>query len=173
MEGRKNFQSELMSQGGGLPVGVDPGWADKYLRLAFEHASGLPHRFELVFKSKRYEPTPADVMKRLGGNHREKLEWYFGGRVTPGSTFSRHISHPYNELVRHSFSNQAYRQEALHLGTTHVAVGFVDLGILLASTLQEHPKGHEGPLHFLGIEMSENSCDLGTAQTNTDVWSTP
>lgn len=57
--------------------------------------------------------------------------------------------------MRHSYSNQCYNKEVLHLGTTHVGVGFVDLGILLTADLRDPPtKSHSGPLTFLGVESS-------------------
>lgn len=149
-----NFQNELMQEGGGLPAGVDYDWANSYLRLSFENASANPQMFEVVFKNKSYKPEPHDIAKRLGNNHPAKLKWYLGGEVVAGSIFTEQFAQQYQDFFRHSFSNQAYRREALHQGTTHVAVGFVDLGLLLASTLQNPPKGREGPLHFLGIEMS-------------------
>lgn len=149
-----NFQNELMEEGGGLPVGVDYDWANSYLRLSFENASANPQMFEVVFKSESYKPEPRDIAKRLGSTHPAQLDWYLGGEVLPGCIFTKRFAQPYRDFFRHSFSNQAYRKEALLQGTTHVAVGFVDLGLLLASTLHNPPKGREGPLHFLGVEMS-------------------
>jgi len=90
-----------------------------------------------------YEPQPSDILKRLASAHPDKLDWYYGIN-----------GHPYSDHIRHSFSNQAYRKEVLHQGTTHVAVGFVDLGLLLEGTLQEPPTNHSGPLHFVGVELS-------------------
>ena len=161
MYGRKiqpvpDFRAELINAGGGFPAGVDRTWATNYLRQSFEHASSLPQNFEVVFKQRDYEPAPRDYLKRLGTNDPVKLKWYFGG-LAPGSIFEQRSAHSYSELVRHSFSNQTYRREQLCRGTTHVAVGFVDLGILFAADLSEPPKNYEGPLHFLGIEMSAYS----------------
>lgn len=149
-----DFCSEIMNQG--LPSGVDREWANKYLRLAFEQASALPHMFELVFKQKDYQPAPADYLKRLGTNDPVTLKWYCDCRV-PGSINQQRPWHAYADFIRHSFSNQSYRKEALHGGTTHVAVGFVDLGILFASELHEPPENCSGPLRFIGVECSAYS----------------
>ena len=50
-----------------------------------------------------------------------------------GESNIRRIEYPY--FLRQPFTNQAYRKELLSLGTVHVAVGFVDLGVLLSCEL--------------------------------------
>ena len=62
----------------------------------------------------------------------------------------------YPTFMRASFSNQAYRREMLSRATVHVAVGFVDLGMLLTCELNAAPSGRHAkePLRFVGIEMS-------------------
>jgi hypothetical protein len=154
-----DFRAELLQKGGGFPRGVDPSWADHYLRNAFEHACGLPHMFEITFKQKDWDlkAEPGYVMKRLSTSASAKSDWYFS-QVAPGSIFGKREAHPYTALVRHSFSNQAYRKEVLHQGTTHVAVGFVDLGMLFAADLKpSHSRGSAEPLRFLGVDMSAYS----------------
>jgi hypothetical protein len=152
-----DFRAELLQKGGGFPLGVDPGWADHFLRDSFEHAYALPHRFELFFKQKDWEAEPRYVLKRLGTSDPAKLEWYFS-KAVPGSIFGKRKANPYTALVRHSFSNQAYRKEVLHQGTTHVAVGFVDLGMLFAANLNRSPsRGSDEPLRFIGVDMSAYS----------------
>lgn len=150
IEQMPDFYQELRLEGGGFPHGVDKVWAGNYLRTAFEQSHNLPHFIEFYIKLADYEPTTEDIWKRLGTNDREKLQWYFGPQF-PGNLFPRHTS-VYTSLLRHSFSNQAYRREVLQQGSTHVAVGFVDLGILFAATLRGDEDGP--PLRFLGIEMS-------------------
>jgi len=53
-----------------------------------------------------------------------------------------------------------FRKEVLLKGTTHVAVGFVDLGILLVGNLREKPgsKATQGPLVFCGYEACAFNC---------------
>jgi len=159
MYGRKidpvpDFLAELVDGGGGFPVDVDQRWAEKYIRKSFEDASGLPHYFEAFFKQPSWTPEPRYVFKRLNSTEKEKLDWYMY-KAVPGSIFQQRVCRPYSSLMRHSFSNQAYRKEVLHRATTHVAVGFVDLGMLFAADLQPGPTGKSGhPMRFIGVEMS-------------------
>ena len=152
IEPMPNFYQELL-EGVGFPHGVNKVWADNYLRTAYEQSNNLPHFFEFHLKMADYEPQPGDVLKRLGTNDKEKMKWYFGPQF-PGKVFPRRGNNAtsYTSLLRHSFSNQAYRKEVLQQGSTHVAVGFVDLGILFAATLRGEQR--DPPLRFLGIEMS-------------------
>jgi hypothetical protein len=152
IEPMPDFRMELLSDGGGIPSGVDRAWANEYLRLSFEQASGV-HMFEVYFMSEKFAPKPPYILKRLGTNDERKVRWYLG-RNYPGNIYQHRAVNPYCELLRHSFSNQAYRRERLCRGTTHVAVGFVDLGILLAAELSDPPANRDGPLRFIGIEMS-------------------
>ena len=146
-----DFRKELQNEGYGL--GVDSTWADQYLRTAFEQSYNLPHVMELAYKREDYEPSYLDLMKRLVSYDRTKLDWYFQRR-NYGDIFPRTAT-PYSSNIRHSYSNQTYRKEILHLGTTHVAVGFVDLGILFEAEVRDAPNhGISGPLQFLGIELS-------------------
>ena len=116
--------------------------------------SSLPNYPEFDLKKRGYEPDTSDYLKRLGSNACAKWEWYFGAPAA-GSIFPHRTVHPYTDTIRHSFSNQAYRKEHLFQGTMHVAVGFVDLGILFAAVLSDPPPSKcDGPLHFLGIDMS-------------------
>jgi hypothetical protein len=143
-----DYRLELLQQGT-LPKGVDKKWANNRLRLTFEQDSALPHIFELCFKNPKYKPSVKDILKRLGTNDVTKMRWYFGVR-SPGSIYANYRAHPYGSCVRHNFSNQAYRKERLQQGKTHVAIGFVDLGLLLAADLAPG----NGPLRFLGVERS-------------------
>ena len=154
-----NFYEEVL-QANGFPHGVDRDWAATHLHQAFEQASHLPHMMELMYRNGDKDAvSPHDIVKRLGTNNTQKLHWYFhascAGEIYPNAG-QEGIYCPY---VRHSYSNQAYRQERLQCGTTHVAVGFVDLGILLTMDLVVEPPvmGKAGPLHFLGVEQSSYS----------------
>ncbi|CAJ1962284.1 unnamed protein product [Cylindrotheca closterium] len=110
-----DFLGELRDDGGGLPNAVNSYWADTYLRTAFEQDSNMPHVFELGLKSPDYEPEPTDILKRLGTNRPDKIRWLLGPRRI-GDIFP-HEAYPYTSHIRHSYSNQAYRKEVLHLGT--------------------------------------------------------
>lgn len=150
-----NFLTELLEDKAGLPIGLNVRWARQYLHNSFEHASALPHQFELAFKQDDWVPQTRYFMRRLGTNDPQKLQWYTSS--APGSIFGQRSARPYTSLLRHSFSNQAYRKEVLHRGKTHVAVGFVDLGMLFAANLQESSEDPDEPLRFIGIEMSAYS----------------
>jgi len=161
MFGRKiekmpNFYEEMRIIG--FPYKVGTQYALDYLRLSYEQNQGLPHMFEVAFTSPKYNPSPKDIMKRLGTNDHGMLSWYFGPKDNSTKIFTSHLTGPYAEFLRHSFSNQSYRKEALCVGTSHVAVGFVDLGILFAADLISPPSQlHQGPLKFIGIEKSPYS----------------
>lgn len=59
----------------------------------------------------------------------------------------------------HSFSKIACRREVLVVGTTHVAVGFVDLSSLLYGTLYHLPGPNDrSPLLWVGYERSPYAC---------------
>ena len=150
-----DFWAELKNEG--YPHGVDEQWADKYLRTAFEQAQVLPHLMELHIKMDKYKASTKDWRKRIGIPHKDKVDWFFNQPRRIGDIFPQdNTVSMYSPFIRHSFSNQAYRKEALHQGTTHVAIGFVDLGMLFAAALQDPPAPrYQGqPLHFLGIDKS-------------------
>ncbi|KAL7578497.1 hypothetical protein ACA910_011561 [Epithemia clementina (nom. ined.)] len=163
-----DYWAELQEHRAGLPKGVDRSWANHYLRCAFEHDSALPHNFEFLFKQEDYQPNSQYILKRLGSNDRKKMEWYFTSNRLGDINPHRCVG-SYNPFHRHSFSNQTYRSETLQRGTTHVAVGFVDLGILLTMNLEDPPTlpsssswakqnlDSNAPLHFVGVEMSAYS----------------
>ncbi|CAE7567241.1 RPAP3, partial [Symbiodinium pilosum] len=86
-------------------------------------------------------------------------EWYAKHQpLQPGSIIRARENlekQRYSELIRSSFCNHACRRDILHKGTTHVAVGFNDLGILLSCDLREEPsKNVLGPLRFVGLDSS-------------------
>lgn len=96
-------------------------------------------------------------MKRYHGT--AALEWVAKHQpLVPGTIirWRENIDNRYSEYIRTSFCNHATRKDILHRGTTHVAVGFNDLGILLSCDLREAPGGKKGhdPLRFIGIDAS-------------------
>lgn len=142
-----DFLAEVIQEGG-FPLGVDSKWANDRLRIIYEQSSALPHMMEFSFKQTNYEPQQKDILKRLYTNDIEKVRWYLNS--VPGSIYENHKATPYGGFVRHNFSNQAYRKEKLCQGKTHIAVGFVDLGILMAADLENG----DTPLRFIGIDRS-------------------
>jgi len=160
-----DFRRELFHQDAGLPTGINEKWAFDYLDTVWKQCCNLPHLAESEIKAPNFTPNELDFYKRLNSNHPKKVEWYCEppspGDVFPVDTIVDDERTVYGSLVRQSFSNSVYLKEALYKGTTHVAVGFVDLGMLFAASLQEPPDGQSGPLHFLGIDM----CPCVVAKT--------
>jgi tetratricopeptide (TPR) repeat protein len=140
----------------GWPKGVDIEWAKSHLHFVFEQCSSLPYSMQLGFSGETFEFPPEDLLKRANGQP-ARLKWLLSnkelkfGDVMPEELVGA-ITHP--QFLRQPFTNQAYRQELLSLGTVHVAVGFVDLGVLLSCDVGEAPKGRTGPLRFVGVELS-------------------
>ena len=124
----------------------------------YEQSRALPYIMQVTMSHQSYEPPIADLMKRANGVP-DRLKWLMSpGKV--GDICPEGIGHRenvrYPTFLRQSFSNQAYRREMLHRGTVHVAVGFVDLGVLLSCTLGDAPANatRGGPLQFVGVELS-------------------
>mmetsp|Transcript_5503 Transcript_5503/g.13790 ORF Transcript_5503/g.13790 Transcript_5503/m.13790 type:complete len:730 (-) Transcript_5503:1325-3514(-) len=156
IEPMPDFRLELIKKGGGFPKGVNPKWANDYLREAYEEHCGLPHMLEAAFKSPDYEPRRQDLVKRLRCLDRDRLEWYFTAQ--PGDIYENRVVTSHARCIRYSYSNQAYKNEVLTQGKTHVAIGFVDLGFLMASHIKG---GGYAPLKFVGID----SCPYIIAKT--------
>jgi hypothetical protein len=147
-----DFIAELKREGG-FPAAVDHRWACSYLRLSHEQASSLPHIDELHLKSLGYEPDMKDYVKRLATNHTAKLGWYLSDRAE-GDIYTNQQDHGYARSVRHNYSNQVYRGLVFRQGSTHVAVGFVDLGILMSSRLTQDNNRNGQQLRFIVVERS-------------------
>jgi hypothetical protein len=61
----------------------------------------------------------------------------------------------------HSFGNATVEKETITCGTTHVAIGFVDLGTLLHAQLMtkdNQPVSSGEPIRWVGYEMSAYAC---------------
>jgi hypothetical protein len=136
------------------PPGVNPARGMAHLAGCYETAAPLPFMMQSAFATETYTFQESDYMKRLGGNF--SFNWYADKSRKPGDVLDIEKEYPsaklsYNAYTTHSFSNQAIRKEVLLAGTVHVAIGFVDLGLLLVSDLFPHIPG---PLRFVGIERS-------------------
>jgi tetratricopeptide (TPR) repeat protein len=179
MFGRKvemlpNLEMELLKHGGGWPVGVDREWATNRLRRAYEEGS-MSFLLDYNLKRASFTPPTKEVHRQLGGLHPAKVQWWLGGGPPDVCDESElGINRAYNPYVRHSFSNEMYPNIVLTRGTTHVAIGLVALGILLASELRgaqagasdsapSSPSSSSSPLpddtrlRFIGVETSAYS----------------
>ncbi|KAK3250203.1 hypothetical protein CYMTET_40408 [Cymbomonas tetramitiformis] len=178
------FHTEF-SQGGFFPPGCNSQKASRLLRGAYELGRGGSGEKLRLGISKRLDNKPMpelhDLAMRLGSTREEELMWYCNA---PMGSYRVHESSRYGTvhqqnkagssempsteqghkllarvMLCHSFSNTACRKEILTLGTTHVAVGFVDLGTLLHATL--HPASDDNygrPLRWVGYELSPYAC---------------
>jgi hypothetical protein len=96
-----------------------------------------------------------DLLRRLGGNFPETLEWYRKGVM--GSINEADVVFPYDPTILHSFSNEISRSEILTAGTTHIAVGFTDLSLLNSARFQEG-LSEKKTLQWIGYEASAYCC---------------
>lgn len=147
----------------GWPAGVDAVQAARFLERSFEMAAQLPHTMLKFFETQESPFAIEDVVKRLNGSH--KINWYLRTdqdlHTTPArwEIFDRELEVPDLQCcygggaITHSFSNQAYRKEVLTTGKVHVAVGFVDLGVLLTAKLVD-TAATDGPLRFVGYDIA-------------------
>jgi hypothetical protein len=144
------------------PPGIDPTYGTSFLTENYETHTMLPGMFELAFEKDGTEVfAEEDYIKRLNGNH--SMKWYYDNCVKSrnlGAVFDMekeqpHFKEGYFMVTSHFFSNQAYRKEMLTAGKVHVAVGFVDLGLLLVSDLTSNASSVSSKAtRFVGIERS-------------------
>ncbi|GMH42324.1 hypothetical protein BSKO_10243 [Bryopsis sp. KO-2023] len=93
------------------------------------------------------------VMRRLGSDTREDLRWWLSapiGDVREKPKWRTEIGYASDAL--HSFGNVWPRPIDLRFGKTHVAVGYVDLGVLVAANYVG--SGEDGVIRFVGYETS-------------------
>ena len=96
-----------------------------------------------------------DMFKRLGDITPQTIEWYTNSKL--GEVNTNPESSEYNPTVLHSFSNQINRSEILTPGTTHVAIGFTDLGFFHTAKFNAELTP-EKPLKWFGYEASAYCC---------------
>eukprot|EP00873_Tetraselmis_striata_P022560 jgi/Tetstr1/442824/TSEL_030907.t1 len=152
---------------GRWPPQCDPGLGMRLLQNAYEHARSIGvSRLRL----QQEHVTPSDIIKRLGVPERNKLEWW--ERAPPGSIYpQRHAglsgdgeieteeAGNFIQKLCHSFGNTPLQPQVMHVGTTHVAVGFTDMSTLLhGSRVAGDSADGGGPLRWVGFEMSAYAC---------------
>eukprot|EP01126_Amoeba_proteus_P057134 TRINITY_DN7249_c0_g3_i2.p1 TRINITY_DN7249_c0_g3~~TRINITY_DN7249_c0_g3_i2.p1 ORF type:complete len:726 (+),score=118.74 TRINITY_DN7249_c0_g3_i2:115-2292(+) len=138
----------------GWPIGVDGKAGYKKLNNFWENFCSIKH-MKHYYLSKHWKPSTTDLIKRMGAN----WEWY----CDPSRKFGDVCEIPgelkyVGEILFHSFSNTPDFPQILHFGTTHIAVGFCDLGMLLTSVLTVHESNPNSvlkkPCVFVGVDMS-------------------
>lgn len=102
-----------------------------------------------------------ELWRRLGGKCNALFKWYFDSKREIGDVLHRPVvKYTMGVSVLHAnFGNcPVCPKHTLRFGSTHVAVGFVDLGVLLDSKYLEQADNHESEcLHFRGFEANEFS----------------
>ena len=144
---------EQFARMGHWPLQCNVPACKEILRDAYEHARSkmmglalLDDRFagmfEMGFKS-HY-----NIMKRCGG--KTKLQAWLAHAKHGSVIFP--LRNEYSRQIAHSFSNQPRTPIPVSPGSTHVSVGFVDLGELLFTEIPS-----DGCIRWVGYEASEYS----------------
>jgi hypothetical protein len=135
------------------PIGVDCNVAKEFIERAFLEAQCLPYSTELDFLQNKIQPSNTTIVKRLNALDYQKINWYFSGNKK-GAIYKNDLVGNecfYPPIIRHNFSNLPIRKGIITAGTTHVAIGFVDLNFLLF--VQIINVGIK-PVRFVGYERS-------------------
>ncbi|GIQ85819.1 hypothetical protein KIPB_007553 [Kipferlia bialata] len=149
------YPDTLREMEGRHPEGWDRTKLRNHLRLCHESSRLLPYSMEMLMRQGRWPIDPTDLMKRLNGNW--NLDWYLEAKIGDVCTKSPSMPQSYNAYTRHNFSNQVYPCDVMYWGTSHVAVGFVDLGPLLMAeirTVGGEEERETDPLTYVGYELS-------------------
>lgn len=134
---------------GKWPAGCDRTSTARRLAHAYELCRGNAWGVSLEQSSVEPLITPGFLMKRLAGvMHPRVLEWLNTSKLGDIGEWKT----CYAPGILHPFSNACNRREVLTLGSVHVAVGFVDLGVLRSARFEGDPS--VGPLRWYGYEMS-------------------
>ena len=142
----------------------------KMIRDEYDSCCGTWRHFYQAYKlgilpAEDRNPNSREFIRRLGIFAPKSVKWYFDGPRKVGDVFrdrGTRIEMYAGALITASFSNHPVSTvDVLKFGTTHVAVGFVDLGVLLDSNLVNAEEGPTfgidrefKPLHFHGYESS-------------------
>ena len=98
---------------------------------------------------------------RLGALTKETVTWWENAKLGSVRSFLQTSGQfGYSTSVFHSFSNAITRKEILTFGTTHVAMGFVDLNVLRDAIFNGEFSA-SGPLKWVGYEI----CPFAIAKT--------
>ena len=104
---------------------------------------------------KMIRPDNVEYFKRIGNTMPQTLEWYTKGIL--GDINKHHVVIEYDPTILHSFSNEINKSEILTPGTTHVAIGFTDLGIFHTAKFNAELTP-EKSLKWFGYEASAYCC---------------
>ena len=132
------------------PAGCDVAKCKERLRSMYETTRSIKLHY-MHLKSGDFKPDMMDVVRRLGNNCPETMDWYY--KASKGDINRFEVASLYDPRVLHSYTNEPVRSEILTAGTTHVAVGFTDLGMIHSvKFLDEWTR--DNPLRWVGYEAS-------------------
>lgn len=146
------FHTEYKERGA-WPAGSNASACARMLDEAYTTAA-LQHKLNEDNDSE-CKVSAEDMGKRFGSTEPALLWWAESApRGTVRDVANAALLDSYKSgRVWHSFSNAENRSVVLTPGTTHVSVGFVDLGILCAARFDE-ARALPGPLRWVGVEAS-------------------
>jgi tetratricopeptide (TPR) repeat protein len=138
------------SRAGRWPAGCDMAACRAKLVDSYEHARAV-RMGNMARLLRNEQPDMHDlVAQRLRSTDPAAVRWLLTAPL--GDVRELRDKYTYDARIMHSFSNAVNRREVLAKGTTHVAVGFVDLGGLREAMLAEPERA--APLRWVGYEAS-------------------
>jgi hypothetical protein len=133
------------------PAGCDVEKCKERLNGMYESTRSVK-LYYYYLRTDEYKPDDFEYAKRLGVYTAKTWEWYTNDR-TGGNINKNFVDIPYDPHILHSYLNEPISSEVLRSGTTHVSVGFTDLGVF------HYVDGSEDwtasrPLKWVGYEAS-------------------
>ena len=130
-----NFHIEFSSLGR-WPKQCDQAVCNNKLLGWYETGRSTRFYSKIEMERPRSSLPTQDFLKRLGDNERDTLDWYLkctgSAAASIGSINPKRAHNPYSSRIHHSFGNAPYEHYELKYGTSHIAIGFVDLGSLFS-----------------------------------------
>lgn len=124
-----------------------------------EYSTGLaqPWMMELAMREDGFALSERDLLHRF--HSPQCMAWVaqHAAALKPGSILRYKedaSSVAYTPFTRTNFGNVPVQEHKFEEGTTHVAVGFNDLGLLLTCSLHPGESGGSGPFKFVGVDSS-------------------
>lgn len=125
--------------------------------LSLKWLQGAYAKSLTAIHSLRYEQMGAkeglriqEIARRLGPDREKSMKWWKSAHI--GDIESQRARSIYPPDVLHTYSNVNPMQYSLAYGKLHIAVGHVDLGVLLSAEYVGDPA--DGPIEFIGYEAS-------------------
>ncbi|GMH44897.1 hypothetical protein BSKO_12854 [Bryopsis sp. KO-2023] len=125
-----------------------------WLTLSYGESISSPKTLNVYRTGRGDECEKNDMLQGLPIHAtRECIEWWENTSI--GDVRKISLNRRYPPGILHSFSNVPRSSIELQFGKTHVAVGYVDLGVLLFGKFVGDKEA--GPVKFVGYEMSTYS----------------